>query len=527
MALNPNIILQGQPVNVLGAVDAGTIAGSRAYDARRTREMHNVLQAYGGGLVQGDQGAMNAIAAFDPQLAMGVRQAQHGMMDSDRRFGFAQAEAQRAQSNADRAYELDREQFEMTRQEAKRAVTEALRQQRREVRAEELAAEAAADETAAAQLANMDEATYNRLGPQIAEARGEQFVPWADRALLIGGLAGGAEAANEYLQRSQEMGAGPTQQYETFEGPDGQQYYFDPANPGAGAQPLAGQVLPQAEPDYQIIDGQYVDRRNPAAGAQNIPGLNVQGDDPSSREEALGLIMETVNPRTGRPYTRVEAIEQSEFAVISRDPVTGEVEVIDIRTGQPWGQMPGQQPQASAQPAIAPSSGLTYGERFEGADTAFGAGGFGRRVANTVADVVGAPMPYAQTDAAQADFGVFREDLLNTISSGYPRQPPSWLLQEIRNLIPEAGSIFQGSQGAINQMESLARTFEQQIEIKEAQLAGEMRPADRAATQQEVTALRTGLAQLGTAISATRGAANMSEEDRALISKYLNTGVSN
>lgn len=67
----------------------------------------------------------------------------------------------------------------------------------------------------------------------------------------------------------------------------------------------AAQILEaneQPQPDYQIVDGQYIDKRNPQAGAQPVPGLQ-SGQEwrPATAEEAasVGASAGQINSKTG------------------------------------------------------------------------------------------------------------------------------------------------------------------------------------------------------------------------------------
>ena len=79
MALQPSIILAGQPVNMLGALDASNQAAARQNEFRRTQDYRNMLAQNGAGILAGDQGALNALAGYDPQAALGVQNTRQSM----------------------------------------------------------------------------------------------------------------------------------------------------------------------------------------------------------------------------------------------------------------------------------------------------------------------------------------------------------------------------------------------------------------------------------------------------------------
>lgn len=142
--------------------------------------------------------------------------------------------------------------------------------------------------------------------------------------------------------------------------------------------------------------------------------------------------------------------------------------VHDPITGNPIFQMGGGGMQAAdAGPAGEPAPV----DPVEGADTAFGVGGFLRGGVNAAADAFGFNVPFPETQQAQADINAAGEVLLSQVAAGYSRQPPSWLLQQIRSLIPFAGNL-RGSQGAMAQYNALRRQLETDIENARAAMRG-------------------------------------------------------
>jgi len=81
-ALNPNIILAGQGLDVVGAMDAGAIAGQRANQFKQQNALNSYLQQNGAQVMGGDQGALNALAGFGMDglnAAQGVQSNRLGM----------------------------------------------------------------------------------------------------------------------------------------------------------------------------------------------------------------------------------------------------------------------------------------------------------------------------------------------------------------------------------------------------------------------------------------------------------------
>lgn len=103
MALDPRIILAGQPVNALGALMTSDAGAQQAYGFDRQKQMDAMLAENGAGIIAGDQNALNALAGYDPSAAMGVQQTRLGMdatrldMDAQRqKMAMLNREEQRA-----------------------------------------------------------------------------------------------------------------------------------------------------------------------------------------------------------------------------------------------------------------------------------------------------------------------------------------------------------------------------------------------------------------------------------------------
>ncbi len=92
MALNPNIILAGQAPDIMGAMDRGRVAAEGQINLNRQNALARLYQEQGAGIAAGNQGSINALAAFDPVAAQGVQQNILGMENT--RLGMAQTRQQ-------------------------------------------------------------------------------------------------------------------------------------------------------------------------------------------------------------------------------------------------------------------------------------------------------------------------------------------------------------------------------------------------------------------------------------------------
>ena len=77
--LNSGIILQGAQPNILAAIDAGQQAGARQNAIQQQNALTQAYKTDGAGILAGDQGALNRLAAIDAPLAMDFRTSQQTM----------------------------------------------------------------------------------------------------------------------------------------------------------------------------------------------------------------------------------------------------------------------------------------------------------------------------------------------------------------------------------------------------------------------------------------------------------------
>lgn len=123
MTLNAGIILGGQPIDVLGAMDKGRAMAESQINLNRQNALAELYRTQGAQIAAGDQAALNALAQFDPNASLGVQQNRLGI----------QAQQQDLEFSA--------EKMQMLRDESKREAAAALTAQADKLTAEQLAAE--------------------------------------------------------------------------------------------------------------------------------------------------------------------------------------------------------------------------------------------------------------------------------------------------------------------------------------------------------------------------------------------------
>lgn len=103
MALNPNIILQGQGVDVVGQMGRGNALAQQTIGMNQDRERNALYREHGAGIAAGDQASINALAAIDPGAAQGAMgnvlsmdNTRLGMQATQQRMDMLSREEQRA-----------------------------------------------------------------------------------------------------------------------------------------------------------------------------------------------------------------------------------------------------------------------------------------------------------------------------------------------------------------------------------------------------------------------------------------------
>ena len=213
MNMDASIILQGQPVNALGALAAGNDLAKQSNELRRQNALDALYKSQGAGIMNGDQNALNALAQFDPNAALGIKQTRQSM-------GF------------------DAEKMGMLREQAKKAATEYAKQLSDADRAAQIAKIESGLKGAAFFYQNGDRAGYdgflkqNGLDP--AQYPFEAFPATAAQ------YDGVLEAYKTFKPDSKALTEGAQPGY----------MWNDPADPRKGVSPVPG-YQPEAKDDYQ------------------------------------------------------------------------------------------------------------------------------------------------------------------------------------------------------------------------------------------------------------------------------------
>lgn len=259
-----------------------------------------------------------------------------------------------------------------------------------------------------------------------------------------------------------------------------------------------------------------------ALGAKD--GLAMGAGGGSAKDQEIQRTMQA----WGVDYATAQGIADGVLKV-SQDPTTREIMVTNLATretfapsisqGQPeppaQAAAPVQQQPAQSESTDAP----TFGDAFKGAGNSFGFQGVARNIANTAADATGFKVPFPEDQQTGQDFAVLGESLVNDFASAYGRQPPSWLLQNIAALVPQAGRPFEGPQRAQTKLTSIARDMISRREAAQKQLSRRLTPAERQEALALIAGIDATLARVNSALQGFKGGGD--DADDALMQKYL------
>jgi Cell Wall Hydrolase len=313
------------------------------------------------------------------------------------------------------------------------------------------------------------------------------------------------DAAKDRLADRRQARKGKEQRNRTAEWlmtqPGGEQYAQAIAS---GALP-AGQALQmwqkasqgQAPVKGVEINGQLV---NPVTGQQM--GDYRSADGGSAKDQSIARIKTAYGVDDQTAVGIVDGVLN-----VSRDPYDQTVMVTNLATGQSYKPQVAQQPQQE----IPAPSGIeqTALPPVPDASNGFGLEGMAKGAINSAADFIGTAPPFEGVQRTQSDFAVLREGLVNDISQGYGRQPPSWLMKNIQDLTPQAGGMM-GPEAAQSKLGALQRSFENELTGIQQQMQGRIAPQQQRVLSERAASLQSALGKVGQALGQFGGSAGAS-----------------
>jgi hypothetical protein len=161
-----------------------------------------------------------------------------------------------------------------------------------------------------------------------------------------------------------------------------------------------------------------------------------------------------------------------------------------------------------------------------GASEAFGLEGLVKRGVNAVTDFVSGSEAFPNAAEQMRFFKNLEEDMLVGLSQAYGRQPAQQLMERLRLLLPNAGTL-EGSGAAIGELRQMEARFKSDLAALEERANGRIRmtASDRNDLQARISGLTGTIARIEEAIqrfAPPESETAITPEDEALIQKYLN-----
>lgn len=244
-----------------------------------------------------------------------------------------------------------------------------------------------------------------------------------------------------------------------------------------------------------VVNGQLV---NPITGEQI--GDYRDADGGSAKDKSIARIKSAYGVDDQTAVGIVDGVLR-----VSRDPFDQSVIVTNLATGQSYS--PQAQQGQSQQIPDASAIQQTELPPAPDASNAFGFEGMMKGAINSATDFAGMSPPFDGVQQTQSDFAVLREGLVNDISQGYGRQPPSWLLKNIQDLTPQAGSMM-GPEAAQSKLSALQRSFETELAGIQRQLNTRISPQQQQVLSERSAALQSALGRVSSALGQFGGGAS-------------------
>lgn len=118
MALDPNIILGGRGVDVMGAMGAGNALATQTNQLQQQNALAQLYKTQGAGIMNGDPNALNALAAIDPAAGQGFQAGALGMDQTRQQMAVLDENTKRAAEEYARGLSAEQKAAEAAQIEA-------------------------------------------------------------------------------------------------------------------------------------------------------------------------------------------------------------------------------------------------------------------------------------------------------------------------------------------------------------------------------------------------------------------------
>jgi hypothetical protein len=241
------------------------------------------------------------------------------------------------------------------------------------------------------------------------------------------------------------------------------------------------------------------------------------GSDPSAKEQQISRLMEGGIDRN----TAIGIVDGR--LTTSRNPDTGQVQIVDVATGRVLGA-----PDVTA-PTDAGTDGVSVepSETFDDANVqgALGARGLGAAAINVLTDAFGMGQAFPEIGRAQQALENLSTRTMLGLSAEFPGRPSNLTRERIEDMTIKPAELTTGSENALNRTSEMRRLIERSITAARAASApdSQLSPTQRTQARQSLGGLEDLLADyiaLERALSANGSNASIRPEVSSRLGAY-------
>lgn len=218
---------------------------------------------------------------------------------------------------------------------------------------------------------------------------------------------------------------------------------------------------------------------------------------PSAAEAAIARIMEVQNPTTGETFTRKEAIQISDLYTVSRNPQTGEAQLVNKATGRPVGGTTTLPTPAAPDPRPPEDFGNVAG--------ALGVGGIAANTVNTIGDTVGLGLAFPEAERAESALRNLSTQTMLVMSGEWSGRPSNLTRERIEALTVKPNEFGTGQGSAIIKLRDMRDLVANALGSAEAVQGGQFTPTQKTQARQKAGDLALLLQQYDAIITNLEG----------------------
>lgn len=225
---------------------------------------------------------------------------------------------------------------------------------------------------------------------------------------------------------------------------------------------------------------------------------------PSSAEATIGRLREVNNPQTGQPFTREEAIRVNDLYTVSRDPQTGEAQLINRATGQRV-NAPTQSQGGSAGVPSAALPTVRQPEDYGNVAGALGVGGMAANAVNTIGDTVGLGLAFPDAERAESALRNLSTQTMLVMSGEWSGRPSNLTRERIEALTVRPNEFGTGQGSALIKLRDVRDMIDNALRSAMSVQDGQFTPTQKTQARQKANDLTQLLNQYNALIANLQG----------------------